>query len=171
MIRVNFKGPSGELGSAQLSSFVYLPSMNRKCKLVATSSNSLCVYFLYSQSLTAIRKIVSANSNLHHLSLPDLPPIFETPGPRTQRRGSMDYSGSPTVTRNAVVEEVGIEEAPGCAEENIPHQNVDVSMSEEAIEQAKCLILYFSIHSFSFQELPKRGHRRGISDTSTIDFR
>ena len=126
--------------------------MNRKCKLVATSSNSLCVYFLYSQSLTAIRKIVSAtaNSNLHHLSLPDLPPIFETPGPRTQRRGSMDYSGSPTVTRNAVVEEVGIEEAPGCAEENMSHQNVDVSMSEEAMEQAKCLILYSSIHSFSY---------------------
>jgi len=109
--------------------------MNRKCKLVATSSNSLCVYFLYSQSPTAIRKIVSANSNLHHLSLPDLPPSFETPGTRTQRRGSMDYSGSPTVTRNAVVEEVGIEEAPGCAEENMSHQNVDVSMSEEAMEQ------------------------------------
>ena len=140
-----------------------------------------CSYFikffvcliLYSQSLTAIRKIVIANSNLLHLSLPDLPPIFETPGAgaRTQRRGSMDYSGSPTVTRNAVVEEVGIEEAPGCAEENMSHQNVDVSMSEEAMEQAKCFILYFSIHSFSFQELPKRGHRRGISDTSTIDFR
>merc|ERR1719273_885217 len=63
-------------------------------------------------------------------SLPDLPPIFETPGTRTQRRGSMDFSGSPTVTRNAVVEEVGIEEAPGCVEENTPHQNVDVSMSE-----------------------------------------
>ena len=126
---------------------------------------------LYSQSLTAIRKIVSANSNLLHLSLPDLPPIFETPGARTQRRGSMDYSGSPTVTRNAVVEEVGIEEATGCAEDNMSHQNVDVSLSEEAMEQAKCLILYSSIHSFSFQELPKRGHRRGISDTSTIDFR
>ena len=75
------------------------------------------------------------------------------------------------MTRNTVVEEVGIEEAPGCAEENAQHQNVDVSMSEEAMEQAKCWILYSSIHSFSFQELPKRGHRRGISDTSTIDFR
>ena len=103
-----------------------------------------CSYFikffvcliLFSQSLTAIRKIVSIN--LHHLSLPDLPPIFETPGTRTQRRGSMEFSGSPTVTRNAVVEEVGIEEAPGCAEENTPYQNFDVSMSEEAMEQAKC---------------------------------
>ena len=54
------------------------------------------------------------------------------------------------MTRNAIVEEVGIVEAPGCAEENIPHQNFDVSMSEEAMEQAKCLILYFSIHSFSY---------------------
>ena len=117
-----------------------------------------CSYFikffvcliLYSQSLTAIRKIVIANSNLLHLSLPDLPPIFETPGPRTQRRGSMDYSGNLIVTRNAVVEEVGIEEAPGCAEENMSHKNVDVSLSEEAMEQAKCLILYSSIHSFSY---------------------
>ena len=115
-----------------------------------------CSYFikffvcliLYSQSLTAIRKIVSVNR--FHLSLPDLPPIFETPGTRTQRRGSMDFSGSPSVTRNTVVEEVGIEEAPGCAEENTPYQNFDVSMSEEAMEQAKCLILYSSIHSFSY---------------------
>ena len=54
------------------------------------------------------------------------------------------------MTRNAVVEEVGIEEAPGCAEENMSHKNVDVSLSEEAMEQAKCLILYSSIHSFSY---------------------
>ena len=115
-----------------------------------------CSYFikffvcliLYSQSLTAIRKIFSVNR--FHLSLPDLPPSFETPGTRTQRRGSMDYSGSPIVTRNTVVEEVGIEEAPGCAEENMSHKNVDVSLSEEAMEQAKCLILYSSIHSFSY---------------------
>ena len=45
LTRVNFKGPSGELGSAHISTFVYVPCMNRVCKLVATSSNSLCVSF------------------------------------------------------------------------------------------------------------------------------
>ena len=73
----------------------------------------------------------------------------------------MDYSGSPTVTRNAVVEEVGIEEAPGCAEENMSHQNVDVSMSEEAMEQAKCLILYSSFTHSHISGASKKRTQKG----------
>ena len=113
-------------------------------------------------------------------SLPELSPICETAGGPTCRRGSMDYFSSRLTSSSRGSVKVDIEEAVGTdeqveeSEEARLRQTVDVPV--EAVEQVLTylfwvLVFLFPIKSYDQAQLKKRGHRRGTSDTSTIDFR